>query len=159
MKRKRKYTRELLQGVIAKSKSWSEACRYLGLAPLTGSQTHLKKRTIDYGIKYDHFTGQAHNKGKTWVLARAETYLFNGSIINSHRLKEYLFRDGIKEKKCEECKIKEWLGEECVFELDHIDNDHANNELSNLKIVCPNCHAIKTRRERKRPVRKIGKSA
>jgi hypothetical protein len=31
----------------------------------------------------------------------------------------------------------------CPIEMDHIDGDPDNNELSNLRIVCPNCHSLK----------------
>lgn len=27
-----------------------------------------------------------------------------------------------------------------VFELHHVDDDHNNNNLTNLQILCPNCH-------------------
>lgn len=33
------------------------------------------------------------------------------------------------------------------FDFDHIDNDRSNNDFSNCQALCPNCHAIKTRRE------------
>ena len=29
-----------------------------------------------------------------------------------------------------------------VLELHHIDGNHSNNELSNLTLLCPNCHAL-----------------
>ena len=51
--------------------------------------------------------------------------------------------------KCEKCGIKDWNGEELPFELDHIDGNKYNNELPNLQILCPNCHAIKTRHQEK----------
>lgn len=143
-----KYKKEVLLNAVANSTSWAEVCRRLGVKPMTGSQTYLKKKAIAFGAYDSHFTGSAHNKGKTWMVAKAETYLFNGSIINSHRLKGYLFREKIKEERCERCGISEWMGESVVLELDHIDNDHYNNELVNLMILCPNCHAAKTRKTR-----------
>lgn len=33
-----------------------------------------------------------------------------------------------------------------VRDFDHIDNDRSNNDISNCQALCPNCHAIKTRR-------------
>jgi len=57
-------------------------------------------------------------------------------------LRDKLIRDGIKEKKCELCGLSTWMGKELPLELHHKDGNHYNNELSNLEIVCPNCHSI-----------------
>ena len=44
---------------------------------------------------------------------------------------------------------------ECQLDVDHIDNNHKNNELSNLQTLCANCHRLKSRVNRmKDPVRK-----
>ena len=64
-----------------------------------------------------------------------------GSFVSAHKLKLKMIRDGMKEHKCELCNITEWMGQKVPIELDHIDGNHYNNELSNLRIVCPNCHA------------------
>lgn len=54
-------------------------------------------------------------------------------------LREALFR--LRGERCEECGITDWCGKPITFEMDHIDGDHENNELSNLKLLCPNCHS------------------
>jgi len=40
------------------------------------------------------------------------------------------------------CKQITWLEKDIPLELHHIDGDHSNNELSNLTLLCPNCHAL-----------------
>lgn len=42
---------------------------------------------------------------------------------------------------CESCGISSWLDKPIVLELDHIDGDHKNNDKSNLRLLCPNCHS------------------
>jgi 5-methylcytosine-specific restriction endonuclease McrA len=66
----------------------------------------------------------------------------NGAPIKSHYLKLKLWEEGIKDKKCEECGITEWMGKPAPFELDHIDGNNKNNRLENLAILCANCHAL-----------------
>ena len=54
-------------------------------------------------------------------------------------LKNYLL--DLRERKCEACGIIEWMQKPAPLELDHKDGDAANNELENLRLICPNCHA------------------
>ena len=68
-------------------------------------------------------------------------YLGTGKAIRTHRLKEKLLHEGIKDYQCEGCGLTEWQGQPIPIELDHIDGDPSNNNLDNLRILCPNCHA------------------
>ena len=47
-----------------------------------------------------------------------------------------------KKNKCESCGFIPIHA--CQLDVDHIDNDHKNNDLSNLKTLCANCHRLKT---------------
>lgn len=44
--------------------------------------------------------------------------------------------------KCECCGLTEWMGQPIPLELDHTDGDASNNDPSNVKVLCPNCHGI-----------------
>jgi 5-methylcytosine-specific restriction endonuclease McrA len=99
-------------------------------------ESYLKKMNIEYKGNMSLKGFQRKNQQ-----VHVSKYLVNGSYITSHKLKLKLFRDLFKEEKCEICGIKEWMGKKAPLELDHIDGNHYNNELSNLRILCPNCHS------------------
>jgi hypothetical protein len=62
--------------------------------------------------------------------------------VSSARLKAALLREGVKAHRCERCGLAEWLGRPIPLELDHVDGDRRNNRLENLRLLCPNCHAL-----------------
>lgn len=41
---------------------------------------------------------------------------------------------------CKICGIDTWLGLPLSLHVDHIDGDHTNNNIENLRYLCPNCH-------------------
>ncbi len=57
------------------------------------------------------------------------------------KLRNRLISEGIKTNKCEICDISEWNGKVLNMQLDHIDGDSHNHLLSNLRLICPNCHS------------------
>lgn len=138
---------DLVKAVNA-SRSWAEVCRRLGRKPATGSQTHLRKVATKYGINFAHFTGQSWAKNnRSGANKSVEEYL-QSTYIKTHKLKLKLFDEGLKERKCERCGNTHWMGEEIPFHLDHINRDNTDWRLENLQVLCPNCHSIKTRKER-----------
>lgn len=42
---------------------------------------------------------------------------------------------------CNKCNISEWLGQKITLEIDHINGDNKDNDISNLRYLCPNCHS------------------
>ena len=100
---------------------------------------YFKQMGIDYkGQQFKKSAQNAINKYKP-----SSCYTYKGApAIASAVLREKLIRDGIKEAKCEKCGNTHWLGIKLPLELHHKDEDHFNNELSNLEILCPNCHAV-----------------
>lgn len=78
---------------------------------------------------------------KTYQKRAFDFFLKNPKIFyTSEVLKRNLLFSG-RIEKCEICGISDWNGEKLTFEIDHIDGDRLNNDLSNLRFLCPNCHS------------------
>ena len=54
--------------------------------------------------------------------------------------KKAIIRD--RGRKCEECGLEEWLGVPIPLDLHHIDGIRQNDSKENLRLLCPNCHAL-----------------
>jgi 5-methylcytosine-specific restriction endonuclease McrA len=64
-----------------------------------------------------------------------------GDKRSRYHLKARLLRDRLKEPLCEECGLFEWRGRPLSLELHHVNGDGRDNRLSNLLLLCPNCHS------------------
>jgi hypothetical protein len=133
---------EHIKNIIKQSTSIAQVIRACNCR-LSGTNYRNVHRIIkEHNINITHFMGQAFNRGRTFPKRRdINDYLSGKQFITTHALKLRLIKDGIKEHKCEICGIAEWCSKPTPIELDHIDGNRNNNQLENLRIVCPNCHA------------------
>ena len=71
-----------------------------------------------------------------------EILVENSSYANIGRLKTRLIKEKLLEYKCAFCgNTGEWQGKPLALELDHINGNHFDHRLENLRFLCPNCHA------------------
>lgn len=115
--------------------------------PLSGGNRVTVKKYIDeLEISTSHFLGQAHRKGNDTPVVTAisltEILRENSTYTNTHRLKLRLISEGLKSHACELCGNTLWLGNPIPLELHHKDGIRSNHSLSNLELLCPNCHAF-----------------
>ena len=137
-----KYTEQQLIEAVRTSTSVRQVLSKLGLKEAGGNYACTKQKIAKLGLNIDHFKGMGWNKGQKFGPKRPITeYLSNKVGIQSNNLKKRLINEGYKTHKCECCGITEWNGKPAPLELDHIDGNHYNNNLDNLQILCPNCHA------------------
>ena len=108
--------------------------------------TYLKKMGIEYAGNQSRKGMKTDPKYKT-----AEEYA-QSSCVRSSKLKDKLIRDGLKENKCENCGISQWLGVDLTLELHHKNGNHYDNSLDNLVILCPNCHSIQESHKKSRGI-------
>lgn len=138
-----KYTNDEFVSAVTTSTSIAEVLRKLHLREAGGNYSSIKKKMSALGLSLAKGpNGQSWAKGKTFQPKRSvEEYLNNSASINSFKLKLRLLKEGIKQAKCECCGITEWNSKPAPLELDHINGNGKDNSLTNLRLLCPNCHA------------------
>lgn len=143
-----KWTREILEPVVAVSASINEVVRRLGLDSVGGHQANIARRIKAYGIDTSHFTPVVRTERMRYNQRRrsAEEILVQDTSVHarripSRRLTRAMIELGVEER-CALCGIEPvWLGEPLPLEVDHIDGDWRNNSAENLRFLCPNCHS------------------
>ena len=125
-----------IENWIAELRPKAFICRELSCKPLT-LNSYLRKMGLSYA---GNMGGRRYKRCPARKEARF--YLRRGSFISSHKLKLKLLEDGSKKRCCERCQQLEWMGEPIPIELHHINGDRFDNRFGNLRLLCPNCHAL-----------------
>jgi hypothetical protein len=136
--RNHRWAFEQLEEAVLLSKTVADVCRHLNVRG--GGATATVKADIErYGINTSHFVPYT---GRNRTLSeKKDTITVNLRKGVSRRFKTcQLIELGFKKAECEECGLIEWRGKPAPLQLDHADGDNQNNELSNLRILCANCH-------------------
>ena len=147
MPRKRSWTDDQLIQAVKEVKSYRAVLLRIGLIPAGGNYAQVTARVKDLELSVKHFTGKGWNQGWKFdprVKPQAlEEILVKGSRRQSFSLKKRLFAAGLKKPECELCG---WcqisLDGRVPVELDHINGDHSDNRIENLRVLCPNCHSL-----------------
>jgi hypothetical protein len=141
-----KYTKELLQEAVDNSTSFAGVIRYLGLRQAGGTQTHIAKKIRQFDIDTNHFLGMGWNRGGTDPKRKNPSQILivlpEGSFRpKRNQLLRAMLESGV-DYTCSTCyNSGVWNGKDLVLEIDHIDGNFLNNQLNNLRFMCPNCHS------------------
>ena len=129
--------KEFLEQIVKECNSKADLCRKLDKKPTGGNYRTIDNLIKKYNLDISHFKNEPWNKGISYYSPRRpleEILVENSEHTNTTSLKARLFREGLKEPKCEACGGQEDL------ELHHINGNPSDNRLENLQILCIKCH-------------------
>lgn len=115
----------------------------LGLpSPTVTLRKYIKRNAIPMPV----FLGQRAGRKKSSTTRRQCCLgdLRENVILSNGAIKRMLFRDGVKDKKCERCGWCEPRPSDgkIPLHLHHKNGNHLDCRLENLEILCPNHHAL-----------------
>jgi hypothetical protein len=139
-----RYTEAEARAAIAASRSYAEALRRLGMRAAGGNHRTIRRYAEEvWRIPVDHFDpAAARRAGLGRPAVPLAEVLVERSTYQRSLLKERLFTEGVKARRCELCGQGEtWHGRRMSLILDHVNGVHDDNRIENLRIVCANCNA------------------
>lgn len=136
-----RHSEATLREAVAASASISEVLRRMGISPVGGNHTHISRRITALGLDTSHFAqrrgGPKGARGNPLILGSPEEGRTRGE-----RLRRELVKTGLA-LECAMCGTgPEWNGEPLRLEVDHVNGDWWDNRPENLRLLCPNCHAV-----------------
>jgi 5-methylcytosine-specific restriction endonuclease McrA len=134
-------TDEEIINACKSSSSMKQACEKLEM-PFTSFMRRAKKLGT-------YETNQFWNKGKSTLSDSRIKSKFNSkemfcenSTYPRSRLRKNVINEKLIKYQCSICGNEgEWLGKKLTLDLDHINGNHNDHRLENLRFVCPNCHS------------------
>ena len=144
---RRGYTREDFERAWTTSMTVADVCRSLGVPAMGGYYNIMRSTAERLGLdpKPRQKTRYVQRNTKARSL---EELLVYGTRITTSSVRLRLLKEGWLEHECAKCHLGGWYNhfteayQPIPLELDHIDGDLLNNRFSNLRLLCPNCHAL-----------------
>lgn len=142
MRHRKTYSKEEVLAAHSNAGSIGEFISNLGMKKNGGNFQTGRAILKDHGLEPPIYDRGAQLSKARITYSDEEWFVKDAKRSNTASKKRML---GLGyEEKCDDkdCSVGvSWNGKSLVLELDHIDGDMFNNELENLRLLCPNCHS------------------
>lgn len=134
--------------IVKESKTFNEILSAFNLVSKGGNNETLKKRCREQNVDFSHIRmGRSHNKGRPFPfrgLSKEEVLkalFIENSNYSRNSLRHYIRKYGFIEYKCQCGNSGLWNDKPLALQIDHINGEHNDNRIENLRWICPNCHS------------------
>lgn len=143
---------EALRAAVAEGNSVADCIRALGLSETSARNWQVIKSAIaEAELSTEHWTRNGRLPSTRIPLPEI---MVENSSYQTGELRKRLLSEGVMEHRCTGCRQSMWMGQSIPLELDHVNGVPNDHRPHNLRLLCPNCHALtptwRGRKNRKR---------
>ena len=125
--------------LIQESNSYNSVLKKIGMSHGRSSTDIIKRRCKALNISCEHFIRVGNQYSPKYDLK--DILIENSPYQNLSSLRDRLLKENLLNYECQICGNKgEWQGQPLTLQLDHINGNHNDHRLENLRFLCPNCH-------------------
>jgi hypothetical protein len=138
------WTDDQLIEAVKSNNLYVDVARQLGLTNLGSNLLTMKKHIKRLGLDVNHFLTRKEiaKKAKTFISILTNEEIFTVNNVDRRHVKNRIIKENLLPYECSICKLTDWTGQKLSLHLDHINGVNNDNNLDNLRFLCPNCHSL-----------------
>ena len=133
---------DMVTKLLPEATCYADILRGMGRSLSNTHYDRVKRIIRELNLDTSHFAKPGYNSFNKPI--KSENALVLNSTTKNGTVKKILVQEFGMGKSCDMplCSITDnWLGQKIVLQLDHINGNNTDNQIENLRFLCPNCHS------------------